>query len=47
MRTGKYAKYVANKANGLVDITLFSLTPNSFITLFIFNIYRKAVFKDV
>ena len=24
------AKRVANKANGLVDITLFSLTPNGF-----------------
>ena len=29
MRTGQYAKRVANKRNGLVDIMLFSLTPNS------------------
>ena len=30
IRTGYYAKRVANKTNGLVDITLFSLNPNSF-----------------
>ena len=30
MITGQYAKRVANKTNGLVDITLFSLTPNIF-----------------
>ena len=30
MRTESYAKGVANKTNGLVDITLFSLIPNSF-----------------
>ena len=30
MRTGWYAKHVANKTNGLVDIMLFALTPNSF-----------------
>ena len=30
MRTGWYAKRVTNKTNGLVDITLFSLIPNSF-----------------
>ena len=30
MRTGQYAKHVANKTNGLADIALFSLTPNSF-----------------
>ena len=27
MRTGQYAKRVANKTNGFVDITLFSLIP--------------------
>ena len=30
MRTGWYAKRVTYKTNGLVDITLFSLIPNSF-----------------
>ena len=31
MRTGQYEKRVADKTNGLVDIKLFSLTPNIFI----------------
>ena len=30
--TGQYVKRVASKTNGLVDITLFSLTPNSCYT---------------
>ena len=30
MRTEKYAKRVANKTNGLVDITLFFLIPINF-----------------
>ena len=30
MRTELYAKRVANKTNGLVDITLFFLIPNGF-----------------
>ena len=27
MQTGQYVKHVANKTNGFVDITLFSLIP--------------------
>ena len=30
MHTGQYVKRIANETNGLVEITLFSLTPNSF-----------------
>ena len=51
MCTEQYAKRVTNKTNGLVDITLFSLIPISFITLFIFDIHctvlGDSLFKRV
>ena len=40
MCTEKYAKRVANKTSGLVDIALFFQLV--FITLFICNIYGKV-----
>ena len=43
MCTEQYAKRVANKTNGLVDITLFSLILISLIKLFIFDIHCRGL----